>query len=129
MDAKHLKRKTWKNVKNRTHNISKGNAPPMARLLLNMRDGPRGRAPDIGFALLSAATGVPVPHIVNPSVKPWLPSGMLCDSSVTSVVKEDYTIEDRKSTGQHRLPNKGRPHALHPGLSGFGGGTSDVRSN
>ena len=116
-------------MKNSYHNIRKSNAPPMARLLLNMRDGPRGRAPDIGFTLLSAATGVPVPHITNLSVKPWLPSGMLCVVSALSAVNNETETGKQNFAGQHRLLNKGRPHALHPGLSGFGGGISDVRSN
>lgn len=110
--------KTWKNVKHNNHNISKGNAPPMARLLLKMRDGPRGRAPDIGFTRLSAATGVPVPHITNPSVKPWLPSGMLCVVSALSAVKNETNAEKQNFAGQHRLPNKSIPPELHPGWSG-----------
>jgi len=61
---------------------------------------------------------------VNLCVVSALPARLT--SSGWSAVKNETETEKQNFAGQHRLPNKGRPHALHPGLSGFGGGISDV---
>lgn len=57
--------------------INKSNAPPKLRLLLKLRDGPRGRDP---------ALRAPVTLYSKSSVAPCLKTGKLCGFSVDSVV-------------------------------------------
>ncbi|WP_167604843.1 hypothetical protein [Maribellus sediminis] len=107
-------------MNDRYRNIWKGNAPPMARLLLNMRDGPRGREPAIGFTRLATADGVPVTLKNNSFVN-------LCVHAVYSVVKIRQLTENHEELHRsHRefrgLLNRGRPRALHPECSGLAGG-------
>ncbi len=90
------------------HNISKGNAPPgekqktcslqlaacsffIGRLLLNMRDGPRGRAPAIRFAMVNGLVTLNQKFSVS-----------LCVHSALSAVKEKNTMEVALHTGHNR---------------------------
>lgn len=122
-------------MNNNNHNIRLSNAPPVERQktkdkrqkysssdtfyftlftfsltlgqpLLNMRDGPRGREPAIGFTRLAVADGVPVTLINNPSVA-------LCGFSVDSVVKKLKLQRTQRIHRERReLLNKSRPCAL-----------------
>ena len=93
---------------NKSNYIKTSNAPPVAKYLLKMRDGPPGRAPD---------HEVPVPLII--------PSAALCVNSVPSVVKNDPSADGNHKglLRRHREHGEinsilGFPQALHPGWIG-----------
>jgi len=71
--------------------------------LLNMRDGPRGRAPATRFAMVSGLV-----TLIQKSSVP------LCEISVDSVVEK---FKPQRTQSRHRehgvISNKGIPHALH----------------
>jgi len=78
--------------------IGKSNAPPVAKHLLKMRDGPRGRAPATRFAMgyglvtLNQKTSVP-----------------LCGFSVNSVVKEILNHRERGEDTENAAVNAPNP--------------------
>jgi hypothetical protein len=84
-------------------------------LLLNMRDGPRGRAPAIRFATVYGL----VTLTKNPSVA-------LCVSSATSVVNVN-TTDKQTSTGHNRVNNKDNPLVLHSKRLYAGGEYFDLK--
>ena len=122
-------------MKNSYHNIRKSNAPPLVRG--KPSDKPKARSSkleaqslkDRGWPLLYQLSIYPDRERGDPAHDPVLETSVkLCVVSALSAVKNETETGKQNFAGQHRLPNKGRPQVLHPGLSGFGGGMSDVKT-
>lgn len=93
------------------NHTKRSNAPPKLRLLLKLRDGPRGRDPAFGLNLFLLSNGESIAQIINHSVNACLipgkignTAGRLCAFSAHSekVVDNNKKTENRKSTGLYR---------------------------